>query len=321
MLGALFVLHYLTCMAIQFTGNPVRALFGERTPTESQMAALGKVFGLDDPCLKQQFNPCAGLFIDRLQAIFLHLDFGTNFRRQSVVGILADKFPYTLRLALFAFVIELVIGVAAGVLAGLHVGGLRDNMVKISSILMIAVPYVVIGFVVHTLLGNYVGSVLRAQGWLPDVISRGLFFPGYTSKYPNASLFLPAIALASVSIAVTARVTRISLIENLRADYVRAAKAKGLRPRRMVGVHILRNSLIPVVTFLGIDLASMLGGALVVENIFNIPGIGRAAYTSMLTGEVNVIIGATTMLVLIFLVVNLLVDLLYAVLDPRVRYQ
>jgi len=131
---------------------------------------------------------------------------------------------------------------------------------------------------------------------------------------------VPGLVLGALSLATTARLTRTSIMENIRADYVRTAKAKGLAPKRVTGVHTLRNSLIPVVTYLGVDIGSLMGGAIVTETIFNVPGIGRLVTFSARTGDAPVVIGVVTLLALVFLVANLLVDLLYAVLDPRIRY-
>jgi oligopeptide transport system permease protein len=124
-----------------------------------------------------------------------------------------------------------------------------------------------------------------------------------------------------VSLAYIARLTRTSLVENLRADYVRTATAKGLTRRRVVGIHTLRNSLIPVVTYLAIDLGALMGGAIITETIFNIPGLGRAVFEGVQRQEGTVVVGIVTFLVVIFMVANLLVDTLYAVLDPRIRYE
>jgi len=142
---------------------------------------------------------------------------------------------------------------------------------------------------------------------------------GISDGWPY-SYILPAIVLASLSLAYIARLTRTSLVENLRADYVRTATAKGLSRRRVVGVHALRNSLIPVVTFLGLDLGVLLGGAIVTEGVFNIPGVGQQLFRSVNLGESTVVVGLVTILVLVYLLANLVVDLLYAVLDPRIRY-
>jgi ABC-type dipeptide/oligopeptide/nickel transport system permease component len=148
-------------------------------------------------------------------------------------------------------------------------------------------------------------------GWLPvSGIQRGWI-----------SYVLPALVLGSVSLAYIARLTRTSLVENLRADYVRTATAKGLSRRRVVGIHTLRNSMIPVVTFLAIDLGALMGGAIITETIFNIPGIGRAVFDGVARQEGTVVVGIVTFLVIVYMVANLLVDVLYAVLDPRIRYE
>ena len=129
------------------------------------------------------------------------------------------------------------------------------------------------------------------------------------------------MVLGAFSLAAIARLTRTSLIENLRSDYVRTARAKGLTTRRTIGVHTLRNSLIPVVTFIGIDIGFLLGGSLVTEGIFNVPGIGQLMFLAIQANDTPVIIGVVTILTIVFLVANLLVDILYAALDPRIRYE
>ncbi|MDH4278624.1 MAG: ABC transporter permease, partial [Acidimicrobiia bacterium] len=131
---------------------------------------------------------------------------------------------------------------------------------------------------------------------------------------------LPAFVLASVSLAYIARLTRTSVVENLRADYVRTARAKGLSERRTIGIHTLRNSLIPVATYLAIDLGSLMAGAIVTETVFNIPGIGREVFEAVGRQDGSLVVGIVTFLILIYMIANLLVDFLYAVLDPRIRY-
>ena len=127
--------------------------------------------------------------------------------------------------------------------------------------------------------------------------------------------------LGSLSLATALRLTRASVAENLRADYVRTARSKGLRQRRVVGVHVLRNSLIPVVTFLGVELGNLMGGAIITEGVFNIPGVGFNLFRGIRTEDGPLVVGIVSVLVVIYLVANLVVDLLYAVLDPRIRYE
>ena len=320
-LGAMFVLHYLTAVAIQLTGNPVRAIFGDRMPPPSVLENLTERLGLGDPCLEQPFNPCISLFFHRLELIFLHFDFGTDFNQRPVLDIVASALPLTVRLTIIAFVFELVVGIIAGVLAGLRNGSFWDYLVKISTVLLIAVPVFVLGAVVRDFVNVSFGNWLRGMDGVPELISRGVFAPTWTPEYQWASLVIPGLVLGALSLATIARLSRTSLLENMRADYVRTARAKGLTARRVVGVHTLRNSLIPVVTFLGTDLGALMGGAVITEGVFSIPGIGRQVVAAIFTGETTVVLGIVTILVLVYLVASLIVDLLYAVLDPRIRYE
>jgi peptide/nickel transport system permease protein/oligopeptide transport system permease protein len=316
---ALFLLHYMTSVGIQLTGNPVRALFGDRTPPAATLEQLTRRLGLDDPCLDRPFDPCVTLFADRLTGYFAG-DFGTDLRLRPVTDILSQALPYTLKLALIAFVFEAAVGVAAGVLAGLRGGSFWDYFVKITTVFAISVPIFVLGVFARTFLGVKMNLWVKSQEWAPDFLT-GIFTPAYRPEHPWGSLVLPGLVLGALALATTARLTRTSLIENLRADYVRTANAKGLATRRVVGVHTLRNSLIPVVTSLGLDIGVLMGGAIVTESIFNVPGIGRQAAQAAREGEAPVVIGIVTILVLVYLIVNLLVDMLYAVLDPRIRYE
>ena len=319
-LGTMFLLHYVTSVGIQLSGNPVRALFGDRQPPQSLIDAISAKVGLNDPCLRKPGNLCFGLFCDRLSNIFTDFDFGVNLRQRPVTELVLDALPFTLRLALLAFIFEAVIGIAAGVLAGLRGGSFWDYLVKISTVFAISVPVFVLGVVVREFLNVVFGNWLRDQAWVPDVISVGVFSPGSRWTTRGRAWSMPAAVLAALSLATTARLTRTSIMENIRSDYVRTAKAKGLQRKRVIGVHTLRNSLIPVITFLGVDFGALMGGAVITESIFNIPGIGSLVARSARTGEASVVIGVVTMLVLVFLVANLIVDILYAVLDPRIRY-
>lgn len=318
-LGAIFLLHYLTSLAIQLTGSPVRAIFGDRTPTQAQMDALSEKLGLGDPCLERVGDPCIGLYLDRLNAIFLHFDLGININFRPVTDIIADAAPYTTKLVIIAIIFEAVVGITAGVLAGLRSGGFFDYAVKISTVLVISVPVFVLGLLVRDMVNVRIGNWFRANGW-PDWFADGVMSPVYKPDYPWASLVVPGLVLGALSLATVARLTRTSILENIRGDYVRTARAKGLSRKRVIGIHTLRNSLIPVVTFLGVDFGALMGGALVTESIFGVPGIGREIYRALVQQQPSVVLGIVTLLVLIFLIANLIVDVLYAVLDPRIRY-
>jgi len=276
-------------------GDPIAALAGDRVLPDQVREQIRDRYNLDDPLVVQYGKYMGGVFQG---------DFGDDFRGRPVTDLLGQRLPITVRLALLAFGFEVVLGIIAGILAGVRRGGFVDNLVLVSTLVVIAIPIFVLGFLAQLLLGV-------KFGWFPvSGVQRGLL-----------SYLLPAMVLGSVSLAYIARLTRTSLIENLRADYVRTATAKGLSRRRVVGIHTFRNSMIPVVTFLAIDLGSLMGGAIITETIFNIPGLGRAVFEGVQRQEGTVVVGIVTFLVVVYMVANLLVDVLYAVLDPRIRYE
>ncbi|MGH3447287.1 MAG: ABC transporter permease, partial [Nocardioidaceae bacterium] len=302
----------------QFTGNPVRAIFGAKQPPASVLHSVERKYHLADPCLRQPGNPCFTIFVDRLEQ-YAHGNFGTDYRDQPVVDLLARRWPITGRLTIIAIAFESIFGILAGAFAGLHKDRTADNGVKILTVLLISVPVFVLGVLVQLALGVWVGVWIGGQSWLPGWVS-DIFTVTFKADSPWLSLIIPGMVLGALSLAAIARLTRTELIENLSSDYVRAARAKGLTPRRVIGVHALRNSLIPVVTYIGADFGLLIGGAIITEGIFNIPGVGGLAYQSATTGVVPVLVALVTILVLVFLVFNLIVDILYAVLDPRIRY-
>jgi peptide/nickel transport system permease protein/oligopeptide transport system permease protein len=205
-------------------------------------------------------------------------------------------------------------------MAGLRKDKFIDNFVKVTTSVLIAVPVFVAGSLAVLFIGLRVGLPIRNSEWAPEWLGQTMQV-GYNPEYPWLSLVLPGVVLGSFSLAAIARLTRTSLIENLRSDYVRTARAKGLTTRRVVGVHTLRNSMIPVVTYIGIDIGLLLGGSLVTEGIFNVPGIGQLVFLAIGANDTPVIIGVVTVLTIVFLVSSLLVDILYAALDPRIRYE
>jgi peptide/nickel transport system permease protein/oligopeptide transport system permease protein len=282
-------------MVFAIPGDPIRALAGDKPMPDSLRQTLIQRHHLDEPLLAQYWHYVTGV---------IQGDLGTSFNDREVTAIIAERFPRTLRLAVMAFAIEVVIGVTAGVWAGIRKDKFLDSLVKVSTVAVISIPIFVLGFLAQLIIGVRLG-------WLPVTAGHPPSFYGY---------LLPAIVLASVSLAYVARLTRSSLVENLRSDYVRTAKSKGLSQRRVIGVHTFRNSLIPVVTFLAIDLGALMGGAIVTESIFNVPGIGQAVYQATLAQEGAVVVGIVTLLVVIYAVTNLVVDVMYAVLDPRIRY-
>ncbi|GAA2282799.1 MULTISPECIES: ABC transporter permease [Kitasatospora] len=286
---------FLIFVMVHALGDPVNALFGDRAPDPAVAAQIRAQYNLDDPLWLQYVKYMGRLF---------RWDFGTTFSGQSVTSLLATAFPTTLRLTAVAFVIEVVLGIALGLLSGLRRGALADSGVLVLTLVVISVPTFVTGYVLQYLVGVKWGVVPATVG----------------DQLTLDRLILPGIVLASVSLAYVARLTRTTVAENARADYVRTAVAKGLPRGRVVVNHLLRNSLIPVVTFLGTDLGALMGGALVTERIFNIHGVGYYLYQGIVRQSTSTVVGFVTILVIIYLAANLLVDLLYAVLDPRIRY-
>lgn len=292
-LGTTFVIYTLVWA---LPANPFRGKCGTRPCPERYVAAMTEKYNLNDNLIVQY-----GKYLGSL----LQGDLGTTFSGVPVLDELARTYPVTVRLAFLAIVIQIVIGLVAGVVAALRRGGFADSLVLVSTLAVISIPVFVIGHLMQLTLG----------------ISWGIFPVTARGADPSwYSLVMPAMVLASTSLAYVARLMRTTLVENLRADYVRTATAKGMTRARVVGVHTVRNSLIPVITFLGVDFGALLGGAIVTEGIFGIGGVGGLIFRSINLQEGAVVTGAVTVLVLIFLLVNLLVDLLYAVLDPRIRY-
>lgn len=291
--GTTFLIYWLVWA---LPGNPFAGKCGQRPCSAAYIAQQTEKFNLDDPLLVQYAKYLGNL---------ITLDLGETFAGEKISHLVAIAYPTTVKLALVAIFFEIVIGISAGSLAGLRRGSLIDNIVLLSTLVVISLPVFVIGFLLQY-------SVAIKFGLFPPTVSAGA---------PIQDLILPGLVLGSLSLAYVARLMRSSLAESLRSDYVRTAVAKGLSRARVVGVHTVRNSLIPVVTFIGADFGGLLGGAIVTEGIFNINGVGGLLYRSIRLREGATVVAVVTILVLVFLVVNLLVDLLYAVLDPRIRYE
>ncbi|OEJ33568.1 ABC transporter permease [Streptomyces subrutilus] len=294
--GATFLIYALTLGL----GDPVQALAGEKKADPLVAAMLRQKYHLDDPFLLQYWNYITNVFQG---------NFGETLNGRQVLDLITEAFPYTINLAIVAFVIEAVFGVLAGIMAALRRGRFLDQLVLLSTLFLISIPVFVTGFMLQLILG------VEAKALGID------FFPvSFNEADGFKAYILPGYILASTSLAYVARLTRTSMMETMRADYVRTATAKGLPRRRVVVNHALRNALIPIVTFLGADLGALMGGAVITENIFNINGIGGLIAQAIRLDQGTVLVGVVTLLVLVYLIANLIVDLLYAVLDPRIRY-
>ncbi|ONI63982.1 ABC transporter permease [Okibacterium fritillariae] len=292
LLGTTFLIYF---MVFAMPGDPLLALFGDKTPNPALLEQLREQYHLNEPFFVQYLYYLGGIF---------RFDFGVSYSGQPVTEILAQTFPVTIRLAILALLFEMIAGILIGLVSGIRKGGIFDASALVVSLILISLPIFVTAF-----LGQYFLGI--ALGWFRPTVGAGA---------PIQDLILPALVLASISFAQIVRLTRSSVIETKNLDFVRTAYSKGLSSKRIVPVHILRNSLIPVVTYLGTDFGVLLVGATVTEGIFNVPGVGRTLYQAILKGEGPTVVSFVTVMVLIYLVVNLLVDLLYAVLDPRIRY-
>ncbi|MET7760508.1 ABC transporter permease [Streptomyces sp. NPDC005393] len=290
-LGSTFLIFFM----VYALGDPVAALFGDKAPDPATAARIREDLYLDEPLWRQYAHYMGQVFSGH---------FGTAFNGQPVTELMAGAFPVTLRLTVVAVTFEMAVGITLGVLSGLRRGRGTDTSVLLLTLVVVAIPTFVSGTVLQYLFGV-------TWGWAR---------PSVSPEAPLTELLLPGVVLGLVSLAYTTRLTRTSIAENARADYVRTAVAKGLPRRRIVTRHLLRNSLIPVVTFLGTDVGALMGGAIVTERIFNIHGVGYQLYQGILRQNSPTVVGFVTILVIVFLLANLLVDLLYAVLDPRIRY-
>ena len=290
-IGATFLI-FIVVFALP--GDPVQGRCGERPCPPSYVAAFRAEYNLDKPVVVQYL-----LYMGNV----LQGDLGKTFYGNSVSHELAIRFPTTIKLAFMAIIIEMVIGISAGILAGIRRGKFADHLVTVSTLVLISIPVFVIGSLAQLIFGVKLG-------WFPVTALKGAAY-----RLDDAG-----VRLGVLFIGVRCRRIhdRTNLVENLRADYVRTAKAKGLSNARTVGARQLRNSLIPVITYIGIDLGALMGGAIITERIFNINGVGNFLYRSIHQKDGVAVVGTITILVLIFLLANLVVDILYGVLDPRI---
>lgn len=276
-------------------GDPIAALGGGvHHISESAQNALRERYNLNDP-LPLQY---AKYMLNLLQG-----NMGTDFLGREVSDIIARNWPTSITLGVTAWVLQIIVGIPLGIWAALNRGRWQDKLVGVITTLAFAVPLFVVAYVSQILFGVELG-------WFPVA--------GVSAGWPVAFI-LPAAVLALLGLAAVARLTRTSLIENLSTDYVRTAIAKGMPRRRVIMHHALRNSLIPVITFLGIEFGALLGGAVIIEGIFNLPGLGNEVFKAIGQQNGPAVVGISTLLVLVFLIVNLIVDITYAYLDPRIR--
>lgn len=277
-------------------GDPVRMIMGQNADAET-VEMIRHELGLDRPLPVQ--------YVDFLAKMFKG-DLGRSFKtNRTVVSSIAERFPATLRLAFTAMAVAIVVGIAAGIISAVKPYSIWDNLFMTVALLGISVPVFYLGLVLIIIFAVKLN-------WLPVG-----GFGGGSLEY----LILPAIALGTAQAAKIARMTRSSLMEVVRMDYIRTARSKGLGEQVVIFKHALRNALIPVVTVIGTQLGYLLGGTVLTETTFSWPGVGRLAVDAVQSRDFPMIQGTVLFLAVIFIAINLLVDLSYGWFDPRIRYE
>ena len=297
--GILFVVFNVMPSA-----DPALLRAGKRAEPEV-VQNIRQTFGLDEPIYVQYFN--------YMKDVFLHFDFGRSYRNDvDVRSQLMDRLPNTLMLIAGAVVVWLAIGLTVGLISAVKRGTLLDRFSMTLALICISAPVYWLGLVVLYLFADDIGR-------FPLLPGSGSFSAADDPIAKAGSLLMPWFVLATAFAAIYARLLRANLLEVLGEDYIRTARAKGLSERRVIFKHGARSALTPIVTVLGLDVGILVGGAILTESVFNIPGIGRLTFDAIQRGDIITVQGATLFLALAVCLCNLLVDILYSVLDPRVR--
>jgi ABC-type dipeptide/oligopeptide/nickel transport system permease component len=304
-IGVTLILFVLRAPGV-LPGDPVRMITGERGISDALRDQIVAKHGLDEPLLVQY-----RMYVQNL----LQGDLGESYQRgRPVTDILADKLPNTIRLALVAIIIEAMIGVGAGIISAVKQYSFSDVLVTLSTSVLVSVPVFWLGMLFQIFFGIKLKEWTNGAIYLPISGMSSAQFPDW------AHMILPAITLASVSTAYVARIMRSQMLEAGGQDYIRTAEAKGLTRRAVILRHQMKNALIPVVTFIGIDFGVMMGGAILTETVFSWPGVGREIFLAVGQRDWPIVMGGVIIIVFLVMIINLLVDLSYAWLDPRIRY-
>ena len=304
-LGVTLLLFILRAPGV-LPGDPVRMITGERAISQELYDEIVEKHGLDKP-LWQQYT----IYLQNL----VRGDLGESLQKgRAVTDIFADKFPNTLRLAIAAIFIEIIMGVGAGLISAIKQYSFSDVLVTLTTSILVSVPVFWLGMLLQMFFG------IKMKEWTGETF----FLPisqMSSGQFPDwVHLILPAFTLASVSAAYVARIMRSQMLESMGQDYIRTARAKGLTRSAVVRNHALKNALIPVVTFVGIDFGVMMSGAILTETIFSWPGVGREIFLAIGQRDWPVVMGGVIIIVFAVMFINLLIDISYAFLDPRIRY-
>jgi len=286
-------------------GDAITATLGTEAGmlTEAQRASLEQYYGLDKPPLQQYF-----VWIG--EAVQGNLGYSIRHGKP-VLELILDRFPLTLELALMSLFIGLAVGVPFGILSAVYHNSIIDLIGRLFSLIGLAVPNFLLGTLIIYVLSVYFKILPNAGDYVSFAENPLLNIQ---------QLLFPAVTLGSAFAASVMRMTRSSMLEVLGEDYVRTARSKGLAERRVITRHALRNALIPVITLIGVQMGYLLGGAFVVEQIFSLPGLGRLTVNAISQREYALVQGVTLFIALNFVVINLLVDIAYAAIDPRISY-
>jgi peptide/nickel transport system permease protein len=286
------------------------ALRAGRQPTPELLASIRETLGLDKPWYVQ--------YLKYLERLVFHFDFGYSYQNNiSVKSQIFDRLPATAALAVGGALVWLLVGIPVGIISAIKRGTWMDRLAMGSALVAISAPVYWLGLVSLYLFSKGLGKIqiFEGQGAYP---TSGTIFndPGHVIP----ALILPCCVLAASFAAVYARFLRGNLLETMSEDYIRTARAKGLRERAVVFKHGVRSAITPIVTILGLDLGILLGGAILTETVFNIPGVGRLAFDAIQKSDLPTVQGTVLMGAFFIILLNLLVDVVYAFLDPRVRY-
>lgn len=307
-------------------GDPIKLIAGDKAMSPETEMAIKAQHGLiltnDDgtPQLDENGEAIPTPLIQQYGTYLwnlLHGDLGTSYKRSLAVSdILAQKYPYTVRLAVVAIILEAVVGIGAGMISAIKRYSFWDIFVTLITSIMVAMPAFWLGMLLQLFFGVWMKQ-WTGGGWYLPISGAG----GINGEFEDWVYYiLPAITLASVSTAYAARIMRSQLLEVMNQDYIRTARAKGCSRRYVIFHHALKNALIPVVTYIGIDFGSMLSGAILTETVFNWPGVGNEIYQAISQRDWPIVMGGVTVIVIVVMIINLVVDISYAFLDPRIRY-
>ena len=299
-----FIVSLISFLLLQLVpgGDPVRAMLG-LDATQEQVDSMRQEMWLDRPVIVQYFHWVGNA---------LHGDLGKSLRyRENVTSLIKQRLPVTFHLAILALLLASILGITGGIICAVKRGSVIDQVISVISNGAVAVPIFWLG-----ILGIYVFSL--TLGWLPT--------SGYTSPFDNfwlstKKIIMPVICISLPTLALITRQTRSAMLEVVRQDYVRTAWSKGLTERGVIIKHALKNAMIPIVTLLGLGLPNLAGGSVLMETVFNVPGMGRLLVQAVLDKDFVVVQAAVLIIGIIISVANLVVDISYGLLDPRIRYQ